>query len=153
MHKQLLLAFRAAFPDQHVSIDDLVAEGDKVVNRATYTGTHRGEFQGISPTGKRFTISGINISRIADGKIAEDWTVLDLVGMLQQIGAMPAPETAPAGEPERDHAAYTPRHLSTAKAAGLRSPGRLQGGSASRMGSCSRSQPGFSRADDGPGPI
>jgi steroid delta-isomerase-like uncharacterized protein len=88
-HKRLLAAFRAAFPDQQVTIEDLIAEGDKVVNRATYTGTHRGEFQGIAPTGKRFTISGMNISRIADGKVVEDWTVLDMLGMLQQIGAIP----------------------------------------------------------------
>lgn len=95
-HKQLLLSFRAAFPDQQVTIEDLIAEGDKVVNRATYTGTHRGDFQGIPATGKRFTISGVNISRVADGKIVEDWTVLDMLGMLQQLGAIPQPETAGA---------------------------------------------------------
>jgi steroid delta-isomerase-like uncharacterized protein len=93
-HKQLLAAFRAAFPDQRVAIEDLIAEGDKVVNRATYSGTHRGEFQGIAPTGKRFTIAGINVSRIADGKVVEDWTVLDMLGMLQQLGAVPAPGSA-----------------------------------------------------------
>ena len=93
-HKQLLAALRAAFPDQQVTIEDLIAEGDKVVNRATDTGTHRGEFQGIAPTGKRFTISGMNISRIADGKVVEDWTVLDMLGMLQQIDAIPSQATA-----------------------------------------------------------
>jgi steroid delta-isomerase-like uncharacterized protein len=90
-HKQLLAAFRAAFPDQRVTIDDLIVEGDKVVNRATYSGTHRGEFQGVPPTGKRFTISGINISRVANGRIVEDWTVLDQPGMLQQVGVIPTP--------------------------------------------------------------
>ncbi len=90
-HKQLLTAFRAAFPDLQVTIEDLIAEGDKVVSRSTYTGTHRGEFQGMPPTGKGFTISGMNITRIADDMIVEDWTVLDMLGMLQQIGAVPAP--------------------------------------------------------------
>jgi steroid delta-isomerase-like uncharacterized protein len=94
-HKQLLAGFQAAFPDLRVAIEDLIAEGDKVVNRATYSGTHRGDFQGIAPTGKQFTIAGINVSRIADGKVVEDWTVLDMLSMLQQIGALPAP--APAG--------------------------------------------------------
>ena len=91
MHKQLLVSFRSAFPDQHVTIEELISEGDKVVNRSTYTGTHRGEFQGIAPTGKQFTISGINMSRITNGKVVEDWTVLDMLGMLQQMGAIPSP--------------------------------------------------------------
>jgi steroid delta-isomerase-like uncharacterized protein len=89
MHKQLLAMFRAAFPDQRVTIEDLVAEDDRVVNRSTYTGTHLGEFQGIPPTGKRFTIGGINVSRIANGRIVEDWTILDQLGMLQQLGVIP----------------------------------------------------------------
>jgi predicted ester cyclase len=82
-----------------VVIEDLIAEGDKVVNRATYSGTHRAEFQGIAATGKRFTIDGINVSRVANGQVVEDWTVLDMLGMLQQLGAMPAPASA---GPERD---------------------------------------------------
>jgi steroid delta-isomerase-like uncharacterized protein len=93
-HKQLLAAFRGAFPDLRITIEDLIAEGDKVANRATYSGTHRGAFQGLAPTGKRFTIAGINVSRIADGKVVEDWTVLDMLGMLQQLGAVPAPGPA-----------------------------------------------------------
>jgi steroid delta-isomerase-like uncharacterized protein len=91
MHRQMLTAFRAAFPDLHVTIDELIAEGDKVVSRSTYNGTHRGEFQGIPPTGKTFTIGGMNVSRIVDGKIVEDWTVLDMLGMLQQLGVVPTP--------------------------------------------------------------
>ena len=90
-HKQLMASFRAAFPDLRVRVEELIAEGDKVVNRGTYSGTHRGAFQGIAPTGKSFEIAGINVSRIADGKVAEDWTVIDMLGMLRQLGVVPAP--------------------------------------------------------------
>ena len=90
-HKQLLATFRVAFPDMRMTIEDLIAEGDKVVNRTTFSGTHRGEFQGIAPTGKRVTISSISVSRIANGKVVEDWTVLDMLGMMQQLGVVPTP--------------------------------------------------------------
>jgi steroid delta-isomerase-like uncharacterized protein len=93
-HKQLLATFRAAFPDQRVTIEDLIAEGDKVVNRTTFSGTHQGEFQGIAPTGKRITITSISVSRITNGKVVEDWTVLDMLGMLQQLGVVPTPGQA-----------------------------------------------------------
>jgi steroid delta-isomerase-like uncharacterized protein len=93
-HKQLLASFRAAFPDLRVSVEDLIAEGDRVVNRGTYSGTHRGPFQGIPPTGKPFTVAGINVSRVADGQVKEDWTVIDMLGMLQQLGIVPAPGVA-----------------------------------------------------------
>jgi steroid delta-isomerase-like uncharacterized protein len=96
MHRQLLGAFREAFPDLQVTIEDLIAEGDRVVSRSTYRGTHLGMFQGIPPTGRTFTIGGIDISRVVDGKVVEDWMVLDMLGMLQQLGVIPAPERAPA---------------------------------------------------------
>jgi steroid delta-isomerase-like uncharacterized protein len=80
-----------AFPDQHVEIDDLIAEGDTVAGRLTVSGTHRGEFMGIPPTNKPFTILGFFFARIADGKIVERWSVADALGAMQQIGALPGP--------------------------------------------------------------
>jgi steroid delta-isomerase-like uncharacterized protein len=82
---------RAAFPDFHVTIDDLIAEGDKVVLRATTRGTHKGELLGMPPTGKQATMTGMTTVRIADGKIAEVWTCSDLFGLMQQLGAIPTP--------------------------------------------------------------
>ena len=79
----------AAFPDAQLTIEDLIAEGDKVVGRFTMRGTHRGAFMGIAPTGKHVTMTGINICRIEEGKIAEMWQNLDTLGLLQQLGAIP----------------------------------------------------------------
>jgi steroid delta-isomerase-like uncharacterized protein len=94
--KQLISMYRAAFPDMTMVIDDMVAEGDKVAVRWTATGTHRGELMGIPPTGKRVTGSGLIISRFAGGKVVEDDEVIDLLGMMQQLGVVPAPEQAQA---------------------------------------------------------
>jgi steroid delta-isomerase-like uncharacterized protein len=80
-----------AFPDLHVVIEDVVAEGDKVVTRTTFSGTHPGESMGILATGKRIRISAIAIARIANGQLAEWWENADILGMLQQMGAIPAP--------------------------------------------------------------
>jgi steroid delta-isomerase-like uncharacterized protein len=81
----------AAIPDFHASIEDLIAEGDKVVARMTFRGTHSaGEFMGSPPSGKTFAFSAISIFRIADGKIVEHWGEEDSLGWLQQLGAMPA---------------------------------------------------------------
>ena len=77
------------FPDFAIAIDDTVAEGDKVVVRLTFSGTHEGGFYGMPATGKSFTISAIAIARLADGKIAEWWQIGDTLGLLQQIGAIP----------------------------------------------------------------
>lgn len=82
---------RDAFPDQHVTVDDMVAEGDKVACRVTLTMTQRGAFMGIAPTGKRVTLSGIDILRIAKGVVAERWGEFDMLGLLQQLGAVIAP--------------------------------------------------------------
>ena len=90
--KQLIAMFRAAFPDMRKRIDDMVADGDKVVERATYSGTHTGEFQGIPPTGRQAAFTGMHIFRIVDGKIAETRGIMDQLGMLQQLGVIPAPE-------------------------------------------------------------
>lgn len=86
--KQLIVQFRSAFPDLHIAIDDLVAEGEKVVTRCTATGTHKGEFMGIAPTGKRMTLPIIVITRFEAGKAVEDWEVYDGLGLMQQLGAV-----------------------------------------------------------------
>jgi predicted ester cyclase len=86
--------FRAAFPDLHGTIEDQIAEGDKVVSRMTYRGTHQGELMGIPPTGKQVTMSFIGIHRITAGKVAEGWVNFDALGMMQQLGVIPSPERA-----------------------------------------------------------
>ena len=92
--KQYFATYRSAFPDTHLTIEDQIAEGDKVVTRWTATGTHQGPLMGIVPSGKHVTITGITITRIASGKAVEDWVNFDTLGMLQQIGAIPAPGQA-----------------------------------------------------------
>jgi steroid delta-isomerase-like uncharacterized protein len=87
--KQMVAAFLAAFPDLHVTIEDLIAEGDKVVTRVSGTGTHRGEYLGIPPTGKKISFTGISIFRLVDGKYIEGWQNMDTFGTMQQLGAIP----------------------------------------------------------------
>jgi steroid delta-isomerase-like uncharacterized protein len=89
--KQLTAMFRGAFPDFKATIDDLIAEGDKVVIRQTWSGTHKGEFMGIPPTGKRVSFGVIDIIRVAGDKCVEHWGQMDSMGMMQQLGAVPAP--------------------------------------------------------------
>jgi steroid delta-isomerase-like uncharacterized protein len=81
--------YRAAFPDVHIAIDDLIAAGDKVVTRYTATGTHQGELMGIPATGKKISITGVSIYRFANGQIVEDWAEFDQLGMLTQLGVIP----------------------------------------------------------------
>jgi steroid delta-isomerase-like uncharacterized protein len=92
--KQFVTVYRNAFPDVHFTIDDQLAEGDQVVTRWTGHGTHQGELAGIPATGKSSTVTGININRIVNGKIAESWGVFDQFGMMQQLGVIPTPELA-----------------------------------------------------------
>ena len=94
--KDFVRMFRSAFPDLHVEVQDQVAEGDKVATRWTASGTHEGELAGIPATGNWVEITGMEISRISGGKIAEIWDNYDVMGMMQQIGAIPSPEEAQA---------------------------------------------------------
>ena len=87
--KQMTLAFWTAFPDAQHVVEDLIAEGDKVVARVTSRATHQGEFMGIPPTGKRLSWTWIEIDRIKDGKIVECWDNSDDLGLMQQLGAIP----------------------------------------------------------------
>ncbi|MFB4278317.1 MULTISPECIES: ester cyclase [unclassified Nonomuraea] len=79
-----------AFPDIHVAIEDLIAEGDKVVSRNTVTGTHLGEFRGLPPTGRSITYNEIFIVRLDGGRVVEIWGVVDALSQLRQLGAIPA---------------------------------------------------------------
>jgi steroid delta-isomerase-like uncharacterized protein len=83
--------FLAAFPDMRVTVEDLLADGDKVVARHTWEATHSGDFAGVPATGTRVRVTGTNIYRIAGGKIAEEWWQEDLLSLLHQIGAVPKP--------------------------------------------------------------
>jgi steroid delta-isomerase-like uncharacterized protein len=93
--KRLVGMYRAAFPDLQIPIEDQIAEGDMVVSRWIASGTHRGEFRGIVPTGTRVEVAGITIDRVPGGKVEETWTNYDTLGMLRQIGAIPQPGSAP----------------------------------------------------------
>ncbi|MFQ5794613.1 MAG: ester cyclase [Candidatus Bipolaricaulia bacterium] len=88
---ELIKTWRNAFPDGQMTIDDLIAEGDLVVARLTWRGTHQGEFYGIAPTGNQVAVTSIGIDRIVDGKIVEGWGEVDMLGMMQQLGVVPPP--------------------------------------------------------------
>ena len=93
--KQVVLTLRRAFPDLCALVEDEIAEGDRVVQRITLSGTHWGEYYGLKPTGRRATWQLVTIQRIGpDGKIAERWSNGDDLGMLQQIGVVPTPGQA-----------------------------------------------------------
>ena len=83
--------FMSAFPDTQMTVEDQIAEGDKVVTRWTARGTHTGELMGIPPTGKQVTVTGINVDRVAGGKIVEEWGEFDMMSMMQQLGVVPTP--------------------------------------------------------------
>jgi len=89
--------FLAASPDGYHVVEDMIAEGDKVMTRLSAYGTQTGELLGIPPTGKQFTMTAIALHRIANGKIVEHWSELDNLGVMQQLGVVPAPEAPPPG--------------------------------------------------------
>jgi steroid delta-isomerase-like uncharacterized protein len=89
--KRFMGEFRSAFPDFHSTIEDQIAEGDRVVTRWRMRGTHQGEFRGIAPTGKELDITGIGIFRFSDGKVVESWDNFDQLGMMRQLGMVPEP--------------------------------------------------------------
>lgn len=85
--KQVVSMFHTAFPDLEITIDDMVAEGDKVCARATTRGTHRGEIFGIPATGKAMAMTGLTMVRIVDGRLVESWMKNDVMGLMSQLGA------------------------------------------------------------------
>ncbi len=94
--KRFIGGFHAAFPDGHITIDQMIAEGDSVALRATYRGTQTGRFQDIPPTGKAVTVPAQDMYRVVEGKIVEHWGGPNQLSLLQQLGVLPAPEQAGA---------------------------------------------------------
>ncbi|MBE7553639.1 MAG: ester cyclase [Anaerolineales bacterium] len=89
--KAFVTYLRTAFPDVHFTVEDQIAEGDKVVTRWSVTGTQQGEFAGIPATGKPINVTAINIHRVSNDQIQEAWLNWDTLGMMQQLGVIPAP--------------------------------------------------------------
>jgi steroid delta-isomerase-like uncharacterized protein len=89
--QQQITAFRAAFPDLHVSIDDLLTDGDRFASRTTVTGTHTGDLMGMPATGKQISVEAVDIGRIENGQAKERWGGLNMYAMLTQLGVIPTP--------------------------------------------------------------
>jgi steroid delta-isomerase-like uncharacterized protein len=89
--RQAIAMYRSAFPDSHVTFDELIGTGDTVIGRWSATATHTGQLPGVAPTGKRIAIGGITIYRLSDGKIVEAWEQLDMLGMWRQLGVVSLP--------------------------------------------------------------
>lgn len=89
--RQYMAMFREAFPDLHVTIEDEVAEGDRVFMRTTWHGTHQGSLMGIDPTGRHVDFSSMDEIRVADGKLKEHWGVTDTATLMQQLGVTTIP--------------------------------------------------------------
>jgi steroid delta-isomerase-like uncharacterized protein len=89
--KALFTAYRTAFPDLHLEIDDLLIAGDKAAMSFALTGTHEGDLMGIAATGKQVKVNGMTLSRFEDGKIAEEWEILDQLSLFQQLGILSLP--------------------------------------------------------------
>jgi predicted ester cyclase len=87
--KQLFSMTLMAYPDLHLTLEDKIAEGDKVVTCLTWRGTHQGEFMGIPPTSEHVANTSIDFVRLANSKVAERWNVVDNLGMMQQLGVIP----------------------------------------------------------------
>lgn len=94
--KQFVAGYRRAFPDAHSTVEDQIAEGDKVVTRWRARGTHRGQLGPIAATDRQFEMDGITIERVASGRIAEVWVARDELGLLGELGVLPEPESARA---------------------------------------------------------
>ena len=92
--KASITGYRDAFPDVHITVEEQIAEGEFVTTRWTAQGTHQGDLMGIAPTGKQATVTGITIDKIVDGRIVESRTNWDNLGLLQQLGVVPALATA-----------------------------------------------------------
>ena len=88
--RDAMAMYLAGFPDLHVSVDQLLAEDDRVVALLTYSGTHEGELFGMPPTGKRISVRQVAMYRVEDGQVAEEWEVSDQLGLMQQLGAIPS---------------------------------------------------------------
>jgi steroid delta-isomerase-like uncharacterized protein len=92
--KAVLMQFRSAFPDIHWRVDEMISEGEKVVTRFTWNGTHRDTFLGIPATGRHVEVKGVVIDRLEASKMADSRILMDTLGLLQQLGALPSPPSA-----------------------------------------------------------
>jgi predicted ester cyclase len=93
--KQVIFGlFMTAFPDMHVTVEDEIAESDKVATRGYFSGTHKGEFMGIPPTGKQIHVKYNDMWRVENGELVENWIQMDMPGLMQQLGVAPAPGQA-----------------------------------------------------------
>lgn len=90
--RQQVAAFRAAFPDLRVTIEDVLTDGDRFASRTTVTGTHTGDLMGMPATGKRMSVEAVDIGRVHDGQAAERWGGLNMYALLTQLGVIPAPQ-------------------------------------------------------------
>jgi len=90
--KQQITAFRAAFPDLRVTVEDLLIDGDRFASRTTVTGTHAGDLMGMPATGRRISVEAVDIGRLENGQAKERWGGLNLYSMLTQLGVIPAPQ-------------------------------------------------------------
>ena len=97
--KILTAMFRGAFPDSYFTVEDMMAEGDKVATRKTFHGTHEGEFVGIPPSGRSVSMGLIDIVRVSEGRVVEHWSEGDSLGMMQQLGVIPSGETSEEASP------------------------------------------------------
>ena len=95
-YKGFLAARRGAFPDRRFVVEEMIAEGDKVSARFTMRGTHKGKFRGIAPRGTKLTMTGIDMIRLAEGKMVEDRVEVDQLGMMQQLGMIAEPQETEA---------------------------------------------------------
>lgn len=93
--KQSAIALKTAFPDLHYAIEDSIQSGDRIVHHLTASGTMKGDFMGVPATGKRATWTEIHIGRVANGRLTEHWGLVDQLGMLVQLGIVPAPGRVP----------------------------------------------------------
>jgi steroid delta-isomerase-like uncharacterized protein len=93
-YKRFFDMHHTAFPDFQATVEDVIVEGDKIMHRMKWSGTHKGEFMGIAPTDKQVTLSLITIERVANGKIAEQWGEADMLGLMQQLGVVSSPGEA-----------------------------------------------------------
>lgn len=91
--KQVLAMFVSAFSDFRVRVEDIIAEGDKVATRGTWSGTHKGDFMGIPATGKAVNVTYSDLWRFENGKAVENWVQMDMLGLMQQLGVAPAPQS------------------------------------------------------------
>ena len=90
--RQQIITFRAAFPDLHVTIEDLITDGDRFASRTTVTGTHAGDLMGMPATGRHISVEAVDIGRIENGQAKERWGGLNMYSLLTQLGVIPAPQ-------------------------------------------------------------